>query len=91
MLAEFTDPPQHLCWGLPACNECFGLLVLLETYIMNLGFKGSYSAMTDKPDKIPSILARELLRAPEVNQSGHASTVAVPLLRSRNRCEVSIG
>jgi hypothetical protein len=80
MLAEFVDPAQHLCGGFSAGDECFGLLVLSEMQDMKVEFKRPYSAMTDKPDKIPTILSRELLRAPDMNQSGHASTVAVSFL-----------
>jgi hypothetical protein len=82
MLGEFVDPSQHFQGGFSAGNECFGLLVLvlLEMAKTSPGFKMSYSAMIDKPDEIPPILCRKLLRAPEINQSGHSSTVAVSLL-----------
>jgi hypothetical protein len=79
-LAESVNPAQHFYRRLSTGDECFGLLVLSETPTINLGFGRSYSAIADKPNQIPSILSRELLRIPEVNQRGHASTVPVSLL-----------
>jgi hypothetical protein len=78
-IGRVRGPSSALHRRLSARDECLSLLVLSEMPIINLGFKRSYSAMTDKPDEIPSILSRGLLRIPELNQRGHVSTVAVSL------------
>jgi hypothetical protein len=40
MLGEFVDPSQHFQGGFSAGNECFGLLVLLETHTIRSEVKG---------------------------------------------------